>query len=378
MDISRVLRLIFHLLAMLPFAQSAIAAPSSPSERRLVEAGIEPTEAGMRKYIESLLDREAGKPVEKLIAELADPEFKTREEATRRLLDLDPPPIEKLQAAAKSEDAEQAIRASGILAALRTSRDTPLLWALRVVAEKKLAVGVPLLIKLHGQSSSASIKEAAVRAMLASANKSDRATAEELLKHDDLALRSAGRRMIASLDGVALAPIPEGAFAAVKLKPGSVSGGGPNLICGWEFEPKSNLLVTHLGIYDHGVNGLNHAHEVAIWDLEDARLPRLIEVVPAGEEAPLSGVFRLVPTKATKLEAGRRYAVVAHYTDPSDSTVSLINPSGLELEFGSHFEVIARRYSFPHRGMAFPDHASERGVKHATLGPTFRYEVVPE
>jgi hypothetical protein len=58
--------------------------------------------------------------------------------------------------------------------------------------------------------------------------------------------------------------------------------------------------------------------------------------------------------------------------------VSLINPSGLEIDFGSHFEVIARRYSFPHRGMAFPDHASERGVKHATVGPTFRYEVAPE
>ena len=41
-----------------------------------------------------------------------------------------------------------------------------------------------------------------------------------------------------------------------------------------------------------------------------------------------------------------------------------------------HFQVVGRRYAFPHKAMAFPNKRAE-DAKSATFGPTFRYEAAP-
>ncbi|HEX5103858.1 MAG TPA: hypothetical protein VFV87_08620, partial [Pirellulaceae bacterium] len=56
-----------------------------------------------------------------------------------------------------------------------------------------------------------------------------------------------------------------------------------------------------------------------------------------------------------------------------DSTVSMINPQGLVLEYADHVEPLGRRYSFPHKEMAFPAQRGE-GARNATIGPTFRFD----
>ncbi|WP_254506505.1 hypothetical protein [Anatilimnocola floriformis] len=162
---------------------------------------------------------------------------------------------------------------------------------------------------------------------------------------------------------------------AVKVIPGSISGGGVNLLDGWEFKTSSAIIVTHLGILDLASDGLTAAHEVAIWDLEDKTKPLALEIIPEGERAPLAGNIRIVPTPRVELKADHHYAIVAHFpAGSSDSTVSLGNRAGLTIEYSPHIEPIGRRYSFPHQAMAFPDKLGEGG-DHATIGPTFRYEL---
>src|SRR5262245_11934662 len=71
---------------------------------RLKAAGIEPTLAGVRGYLESLLDPALDKQIEVWIAELGDPQFEVRERASLRLSGLGFVPAEKLEAAAGSGD----------------------------------------------------------------------------------------------------------------------------------------------------------------------------------------------------------------------------------------------------------------------------------
>jgi hypothetical protein len=297
--------------------------------------------------------------------------FKRRELALEQLLIAPLPPLDKLAAAAKSPDPEVAWRAKVVLAA--HSAGDGLMSALRLVEERQLAVGTPLLMKILAQAKSADERAAAERAILAIASEADRDLAKELLARDDIDSRNLGRKLLAGIDRAETLLLLEGSFEAAKVTPGGVSGGGPNLIDGWQFSVKSDLTVTHLSVYDSGSDGLKVAHEVAIWDLDDEKAPLTATTVPAGDEAPLVGVFRVSKVKPVKLAVGKRYAVVAHYPDVQDANVSLINPSGLTIEYGLHVTPAGRRYSFPHKGMAFPDKFGE-GEKHATMGPSFRYE----
>ena len=155
---------------------------------------------------------------------------------------------------------------------------------------------------------------------------------------------------------------------------GGVSGGGKDILNGWEFKLKEDLTVTELGIYDDRKNGLGSAHEVAIWDIEDKTKPVVKGTVPAGEDSPLAGVFRCVRVEKTELKAGRRYAIVAHYGDSGDPSVNLLNPQGLTIEYAPAIEVLGRRYGFPHKAMAFPSSLGE-GAASADIGPTFRFNM---
>lgn len=364
------------LLAVLLIAGAGSADQPLSSESRLQAAGIEPSQVGVRRYLESLLDPELEKLADKLIAQLADPDYETRERATRLLSNIAFLPVEKLEAAGRSPDAELAFRAK-TLARAGQLQESPLAAALALVEEKQLAVGVPLLLEIRKRTTSPRVQEAATRAMLAIVKDSDLAAAKELLKHPELAMRNVARRLVARLENPNAAPLLEGTFDAVQLKPGHVAGGGPNLVCGWEFKPKRDLTVTHLGIYDHRSNGLSAPHEIAIWDVENSKAPVALETALEGKTAPLAGVFRFVPVERSELKAGRRYAIVAHYRDTSDATVSMVNSAGMSVEFAAHLEIGGRRYSFPHPKMAFPAELTP-GADNASLGPTFRFEVTSE
>jgi hypothetical protein len=341
-------------------------------------AGIEPSAAGVEKYLTALLEGETAKEADALIADLADQMFEVRERASQRLLGMGSLAIDRLEAASTDADPERAWRAKTLLRRVQSAGDSPVLAALRLVREQRLAVGVPLLVKLCERTTSPQVREAAALALLSIADTEDRPAAEALQKHDAVALRNIGRRLLARLDGdQAPLPLLEGAFDVIAIKPGIVAGGGPNLIDGWEFKPKADLVVTHVGLYDHGGDGLHVDHPVTIWRIDDPATPVVAVTIPAGNETAKAGAFRVVESERAVLKAGERYAIVALYPDVSDSTVGLVNPQGLSVEVAAHIEVSGRRYSFPHRDMAFPAHLGE-GAVHACYGPTFRYEATPK
>lgn len=342
---------------------------------RLRAAGIEPTTVGIQAYLRQLTGVEAQQNVVKLIADLGSEEFATREKASRALADLVPLPIAALTAATKGDDAERAWRAERLLKQVRPQNDKTLSAALEFITQQKLAVGMPLLLKIYQQLEAADAKAATLAALLATVQENDRAAVEALAKHMDKTLQDVGRLLLARLDKKELPHDLARSFDAVKVTPGSVAGGGPNLISGWEFKTKVDLTVTHLALYDRKPYGLAQPHEVAIWDLDNDQKPLVVETIPAGEKAPLAGEFRLVPVARTRLQADRRYAIVAHFADPSDSTVSLVNPGGLTIEYAAHLEALGRRYTFPHKAMAFPA-KFQPGREHASIGPSFKYETL--
>lgn len=355
----------------------AVQASIDSARDTLKAAGVEPTADGVRQFLESALDPQRDREIDRLIEQLAAQEFTVRERSTRRLRAMPLVPAAKLEEAGQSEDREQALRAKMILTEIRQAKQSPLLAALRLIEQQRLDVEFALLLRLLERADRGATGEALLRAMSAVIGPEDRESAEGLIEHKELAMRNFGRRLLAKLDHPGETPLLEGVFDAVFVRIGSVSGGGSNLIAGWEFLPKSDLKVTHLGFLDHGANGLNAPHEVAIWRIDRRDKPVAMAKVPAGEEAELSGVFRYVPVEPVVLQAGESYAVVAQYPSPKDSQVSMVNPSNLIVKFSDHFSVVGRRYAFPHEAMAYPTHLQE-GEKHASLGPSFRYEATPE
>lgn len=353
-------------------AVSVEAKPIATPESRLQAAGVEPTLAGVKKYLESLVSPVVEAEIAKLIEDLGNDQFEVRERATQQLAGMPFPPLGQLEAATKSSDLERALRAKRILALAKDPHASLLIPALAFVEEQKLAVGAPLLITIHGKVPPGPIREAALRALLAIISKDDLAAAKEMLKSSDARVVHAGKWLVSQLergDGLSLLA---GKVDAVTVTPGSVAGGGRDLIQGWEFKVKERLTVMELGVHDHRKSGLKEAHEVAIWDLENKKEPLVQTTIPEGQVAELYGTFRCVSVEPTELLPDRRYAIVAHYSTPADSSVSLINPTGLTIEYAAPIEVIGRRYAFPHKAMAFPSHLGE-GARHATFGPTFRF-----
>ena len=295
------------LLSVCAFAQLPSAA-----ESKLRNAGIEPTAEGIKKYLASRVAGEVQRNVAKLIAELGHDDFNTRERASKALGELEPVPIGALTAASTSIDTEVAWRAKAILKTARPAADPVLAAALNMVASNKLDVGLPLLIQLHQQTDSATGRADVLIAIFAILQPGDRKTIEALARLPEKANQDLARALLARLDRKELPADLAGTFDATKLKSGGVASGGPNLIDGWEFKTRTELVITELGVFDRQPLGLVQAHEVAIWDLEDRAAPVVSITVPAGEEAKLAGEFRLMPVEKTKLKTGRNYAVVAH------------------------------------------------------------------
>jgi hypothetical protein len=363
------------LLATGWLAKHAPAANASDSADHLRAAGIEPTVEGIRTYFQLLVGGEAPRHVAQLIVDLGSEDFTVRERASRELAEVVPLPISELTAASKGDDAERALRAQRILKTAKPQNAKTVAAALDVIAAQKLAVGLPLLLKLYFRLDAADAKAQVLSTAIAIVQETDRALLEGFVKEKDKTTQDLGRVLLARLDKKDLPLDLARNYDAVKVIPGNVGSGGSNLVAGWEFKTKADLTVTHLGIFDRKPAGLNVPHEVALWDLDDSSKPLALETIPAGEKALLAGEFRLVSTARIRLKADRNYAIVAHYPDTSDSTVSRINPNGLTIEYAPHLEVIGRRYTFPQPAMAFPARA-QIGSDHATIGPTFRYETL--
>jgi hypothetical protein len=143
--------------------------------KQLTAVGIEPTEKGIRRYLESLLpDQDRWKFIRSLIVRLGSPNFKEREAATKRLLILRDAPIDELKAVSNSDDPEVRRRARRILGQIDKSRhESLLIAALSVIEGRQLEGFADILLKLLPLWEKTPRVTAARRALAATAGPAD-------------------------------------------------------------------------------------------------------------------------------------------------------------------------------------------------------------
>jgi hypothetical protein len=94
---------------------------------------------------------------------------------------------------------------------------------------------------------------------------------------------------------------------------GGTPGGGTNH--GWEFTVnEEGLILTHLGLFDLGDDGLIHEHPIGVFDLNANLLTS--GTMPAGTGAPLLDHFRYIDVEDLALSMDETY-VVSYYSASS-------------------------------------------------------------
>jgi hypothetical protein len=152
----------------------------------------------------------------------------------------------------------------------------------------------------------------------------------------------------------------------------TISSGAMTL--GYNFSTGSNaILVTALGIWDQGQDGLANAHTIGLW--LNGGGPLIASVtVPAGTGAPLSGQFRFVDL-ATPIQITGVFIIGASYL-ASDADAYVSNRSGQQATWDSAIAGIGfAASSAPGTGFAYPDNDDGLG---SNVGPNLQFSVVPE
>jgi class 3 adenylate cyclase/S1-C subfamily serine protease len=106
-------------------------------------------------------------------------------------------------------------------------------------------------------------------------------------------------------------------------QPAQDTSGYLDMTDGWQFKPSVDILVTALGFYDDGQDGLHRSRPVGIFDGADQWLLASVEVRP---DSPLEGVFRWEPVTPLVLHAGHTYVAAAYAGPPFDGEVE--SPEG--------------------------------------------------
>jgi hypothetical protein len=154
----------------------------------LKDAGIQPDDAGLRKYLRSLSPSpEVRKEIAGLIAQLGSEDFVRREKASRRLTELVGLAGADLEKASRDEDREVARRAKAILAddAGADRRAEVLLAALREVTRRKTPGVVPSLLETLPRLRRFDLRQAAGRALAATARPEDAEALRRALESQD-------------------------------------------------------------------------------------------------------------------------------------------------------------------------------------------------
>ena len=142
----------------------------------------------------------------------------------------------------------------------------------------------------------------------------------------------------------------------------------PNsLTLGWAFTLSSSRVVTDLGIFDEGSDGLHWVHSVGIWTSGGTLLTR-------GDvgNGPLLDGFRYVAIAPIVLPAGD-YTIGAEYTSVIGEDSVRADASSITTPDGITY---AGSRSTPSPLLTFPASVGER--PNAYFGPNFQSMVVPE
>lgn len=112
---------------------------------------------------------------------------------------------------------------------------------------------------------------------------------------------------------------------------------------GWAFSLSSAVLLTDLGVWDFGSDGLGNSYPVTIWTSAGVQVAQA--TVPSGTSGTLVDEFRYVSVAPTLLAPGN-YTIAAYYTGFADfvienaatiTTASGVTYQGSKSEFGNAF-----------------------------------------
>ncbi|MCK5942239.1 MAG: hypothetical protein KAI24_09750 [Planctomycetes bacterium] len=142
-----------------------------------------------------------------------------------------------------------------------------------------------------------------------------------------------------------------------------------NATRGWRFRAEQDVVVTSVGMWDRGSDGLQSSHDLAIWTA-DGSSQLLLTQIPAGASAPLMGPeqgpgrFRYHGVPPLTLMAGQEY-VIGMQVGGDDFLNDGVNA------ITSSAEISWLEGRFTSSGFAFPT-SSVPGNKY--FGPNFLYE----
>lgn len=141
-----------------------------------------------------------------------------------------------------------------------------------------------------------------------------------------------------------------------------------NYTYGWEFTVAQSLIVTHLGLWDYGQDGLMATHLVRIWTGGGSELAS--GTVPSG--ATTFATWRWAELSTPVSLAPGSYVIGAVYGTGTDYLAANVSPFNVSSEIA----YVQMRFA---SGSQFPDQAnpSANGI----FGPNFRYlkpDPVPE
>jgi len=143
---------------------------------------------------------------------------------------------------------------------------------------------------------------------------------------------------------------------------------------GWHFQVNTNIVVTQLGLWDQGGNGLNFPHRIGLWGNSQQLLSSVM--IFAGSSATLINDFRYVPISSITLIPGNTYVIGAYYSKTSTEPRIYQKPTPFTTSPYINWDGAADTDWTDPSGLTFPSWNDSEGLSGA-FGPSFTF-IVPE
>ena len=162
---------------------------------------------------------------------------------------------------------------------------------------------------------------------------------------------------------------PAHADIAVSITGGT--GGTPvaDSVQGWEFTVNTNILLTHLGLYDLDLDGFILAHDIGLFRVSDGAL-LASGTMSAGTGDPLIDNFRYIDVVDVPLVTGENY-VLSYYSATGSGDFVVTNGEG-EV-FAPEINWVTGRWGAGAGGLILPPNSTGDD----RYGPNFQFVPTP-
>jgi len=171
-----------------------------------------------------------------------------------------------------------------------------------------------------------------------------------------------------ALLAVLLSPMAANADSISAIDPvGEAAFGSGNFTVGWSFTANEDILVTDLGYYDRGADGLADDHLVGVWTIGGM----LLGSATVTNANVLDGLFRYASISSLLLSAGMDYVIGALNSNSADGYIASVS-------FSTPDEISFIQGRFAGGGsLAFPGSVDNTGGA-SIFGASFKFTEVPE